>query len=754
MKRILISVALFALLAINTTGQISFNRVIMQVPNSTTTMNAVEIGDVTNDGLNDIVAGSVSYNLFYELYIVVYAQKKDGTMAAPITLNYTKTYQPLNDIEIADVNNDKLNDIVIAFGSSIGIYYQLPAGGFSVMKTLTGITASHGIKTGDLNNDGLIDILGFDNSSYKIFYQTPSGEFNLKSIPVKQTNYTQLQIGDLNGDGLNDIANTCTSQIEVLYQKNGMGITKADSLIINPISNGMHSTTISGFTIADVNNDGKQDIVTADGGNSGRMSLFYQIAGGKIDTANAKSYAAYDIPTPIRVADLNCDGDNEIIIGNDAWEKISIYNKHGLGDYSSYTLYPSLYYFKPFSLAVGDINNDKRPDIIDVDQNAKISILYNTSKPLTFDRYEKKALNLQIKKDTTVRDTIIYLAIPDTAKICKRNNFLKQQIHQTINNEHYSGDSLLIRHAMLCSAYTDTIKTAFSFTKKIIINTDTIKSIENRDLMTVSFGQTSFPSGSGYTYAFISSNICWSVTVDKDWIKPNNYSGNNGGNGKPVNSSVSFSISSNPTIYARTATITLSGDGFPSRIFTINQQGATPAIYTSTSSIILSESVSNSAYILIGANVNWKTSIDADWLTLDKMQGTPTGAGYDVITVIATPNITEIDKNATITFVGDENVVKTVTVKQSKKDLSAVKNISEEGIRIYPNPIQNKLIIETDLSHFDQQIQIYDLRGLSVYNANLTSQRCEIDFSNMQKGMYLLKLKIDGNILVRKLIKQ
>ena len=136
------------------------------------------------------------------------------------------------------------------------------------------------------------------------------------------------------------------------------------------------------------------------------------------------------------------------------------------------------------------------------------------------------------------------------------------------------------------------------------------------------------------------------------------------------------------------------------------------------------------------------------------MQGTPTGAGYDVITVVATQNTTDIDKNATITFIGDENVVKTVSVKQLKKDLNAVESPSEKGIRIYPNPIQDKLIIETDMAIENQQIQICDLRGLSAYNAYLTSQKCVVDFSNMQKGIYLLKLKLNGNVLVKKIIKQ
>jgi hypothetical protein len=41
------------------TGQMNFKNVIMQVPNTTTTMGAVQIGDINNDGLNDVVCGSV-----------------------------------------------------------------------------------------------------------------------------------------------------------------------------------------------------------------------------------------------------------------------------------------------------------------------------------------------------------------------------------------------------------------------------------------------------------------------------------------------------------------------------------------------------------------------------------------------------------------------------------------------------------------------------------------------------------------------
>jgi len=755
MKAVLIHTLLFLLVSANVIGQINFRNEVIQVPNATTTMNAVEIGDVSNDGLNDIVTGSVSCsNLFFVLYVVVYNQKSDGTLAAPFTLNYSNANQPLQDIEIADVNNDHLNDIILGFGSSIGIYYQLGGGGFSDLRTLSSINPSHGIKTGDLNDDGLIDILGFENSSFKIFYQTPTGDFNLTSIPVRQTNYTQIQIGDLNGDGLKDIANTWGSGIEIFYQKKGIGITKTDSLFISNINTDSYMTTLSGFTFADLNNDGRQDIATAYGGNTGRMKLFYQTADGKIDTLHAKSYAAYDIPTPIRVSDLNCDGDNEIIIGNHAWEKISIYNKYNLADYGGYTLHPSSYYFTPFSLAVGDINGDFLPDILNVNQNAKIDILYNTSKPLVFDSYEREVVNLQIKRDTTIRDTVIYSAISDTSIYCKRNNFRKFQIHQIWNNEHYSGDSLLIRHATMCTVYTDTIKSTYSFSKSFILQCDTIQSIENRDVLAVDLESATFSSKLNYTYASISSNICWKISVDQDWLKSSATSGSNEGSGKIYHHYVEFQISPNPTLNERTATITITGDGVPSHSITIVQEGAAPEVNTSASSIIVCDEVFNSAHLLIWSTVNWEISSDVDWLTVDKTQGTPSINNYEIITIQASPNTTYTEKNAVITITGAPDIVKKISIRQMKKGFNTEERTNDAGIRVYPNPVKDMLLIETDPAIVISHIRISDLRGMILYESNPNAHLNEVDFSRLPKGIYLLKMDMGSSIVVRKIIKQ
>jgi hypothetical protein len=455
MKKILPILLSLFILSGNAWSQIDFKRLTMQLPNSTTTVGAVKIGDLTNDGLNDVLVGSaVTESDQDEFNLYLYVQKTDGSLADPVRINVAATYPNVYDIEIADMNNDHLNDIVVGYGGSIGIFYQLPTGGFSAMTKLDGIDCTYGIKIGDLNNDGLKDIVGYDDSSnFKIFYQNKTGGFTLTTIPSKTWYCTQVELADVNGDNLVDLIKIYGSQIEINYQQNGVDITNDSTLIIN-----LHNKNsyLSGIAIGDLNKDGRNDIAVAYGGNSGQYNIYYQKPDGHMDTTNVKTGSTYDCPTPIRIADLNCDGDNEMIIGHSGWENISVYNKHGLADFNTYTLFPAMYYFNLYSMAVGDINNDHRPDIVTVGQNGKIDLFYNNSKPLTFDSYDHVVANFQMKRDTTDIQTVNYIPITDNAA-CKKNRSVKQLITGTYANENYSGDSLLIRHGTLCSSFTDTV---------------------------------------------------------------------------------------------------------------------------------------------------------------------------------------------------------------------------------------------------------------------------------------------------------
>lgn len=69
--------------------------------------------------------------------------------------------------------------------------------------------------------------------------------------------------------------------------------------------------------------------------------------------------------------------------------------------------------------------------------------------------------------------------------------------------------------------------------------------------------------------------------------------------------------------------------------------------------------------------------------------------------------------------------------------------IKKSALRIYPNPTNDKLIVEGEATYLTQ-LSIWNMLGQNVTNSIRTSgnnTRLEIDFSNLPNGMYILKSK-------------
>jgi len=82
--------------------------------------------------------------------------------------------------------------------------------------------------------------------------------------------------------------------------------------------------------------------------------------------------------------------------------------------------------------------------------------------------------------------------------------------------------------------------------------------------------------------------------------------------------------------------------------------------------------------------------------------------------------------------------------------LSVVKNEIENFI-MYPNPVSNGKLYMSSSIKLNKEVQIYALTGQQVYSKNLQNQE-PMDIANLNKGIYLVKIKEEGKIATRKLV--
>lgn len=92
-----------------------------------------------------------------------------------------------------------------------------------------------------------------------------------------------------------------------------------------------------------------------------------------------------------------------------------------------------------------------------------------------------------------------------------------------------------------------------------------------------------------------------------------------------------------------------------------------------------------------------------------------------------------------------------VLVAQNRGIQSPIeKNI--EGLSIYPNPVnmgQNFIYITSKLSSI-KHIEFYDVLGKRIFDTKITGR--ELNISNLNKGVYILKITENSKSETRKLV--
>jgi len=351
------------------------------------------IADLNNDGKPDVVVVNLFCNSSCSASSVsVLMGNGDGTFQPAVA--YVSGSPGAMSVAIADVNGDGKPDIIVAnyYDDSIGVLLGNGDGTFQpVLTYASGSTDSTiSVAVSDINGDGKPDVVVAVNNCgeeypcrglVNVLLGNGDGTFQPAVTYSSGGNYiASVAIADVNGDGKPDViaANLCSDfmpcsgpgSVGVLLG-NGDG-TFQPAVTYSSGGDYVNYFNSQAVAIADVNGDGKLDVIVTDpaGGPADDGAVGVLLGNGD---GTFQPVVIYDsggsILSAVAVGDVNEDGKPDLIVANECPTggscdigSIGVLLGNGDGTFQPVVTFSTPTYVT--SVAVGDVNGDGRPDVV------------------------------------------------------------------------------------------------------------------------------------------------------------------------------------------------------------------------------------------------------------------------------------------------------------------------------------------------------------------------------------------------------
>ena len=386
------------------------------------------IGDFNGDGLMDIVVGNTNSSAHT---VSVLLGKADGTFAPAV--NYAAGGAPTS-VAVGDFNGDGKLDIVVLYGFENAIVSVLLGNGdgtFQPFKTTTAGPAGGSVAVGDFNGDGKLDVAVSDNESpslgVDVMLGNGDGTFKAPVSYATAADPRMVVVADFNGDHILDLATVSSAgqAISVLLG-NGNGTFQAHQDFATTVSGGISLAVgdlrhvgkmdivvgcqssggvnvflsngngtfkaaknynvpagVDDIAVGDFNGDGKLDVAVTNAGTTGMVSILPGSGTGTLKAAVA--FGTNFGPTALAAADFNGDGKLDLVTANSGSPfgtptgNISVLLSNGKSLFDARSTYAvGTSSSDAHSIAAGDINGDKKPDLVlAISSENQISVLMN-----------------------------------------------------------------------------------------------------------------------------------------------------------------------------------------------------------------------------------------------------------------------------------------------------------------------------------------------------------------------------------------
>jgi len=327
---------------------------------------SIVLADVNADGFPDMVEATSAASVLNLSTIAVRLNNGLGAFGPVISTPIGVVNGSFRfGLAVADMNDDGVRDVVVtdAVNNGVLIFRGLNNGSFQTPPSAhaTGPTPAR-VVVGDFNNDAIPDIATSSTNQVSVLLGLGNGFFQTRlDAPLGPVGVDQggffMAAADIDNDGRLDLAVVCTQTSTVaVLRGSGNGSFQPALSIATPGST-------RSIAIGDLNTDGRKDIMITQ--NSYTMRLIPGLGNGTFgpiitieclnDTTQARGLA---------LADVNNDGKLDIITTNYiglTTGSIGVHISTGAGGFLAQTLYgsfPLASNFQYENVAAADVNGD------------------------------------------------------------------------------------------------------------------------------------------------------------------------------------------------------------------------------------------------------------------------------------------------------------------------------------------------------------------------------------------------------------
>jgi cysteine-rich repeat protein len=296
-------------------------------------------------------------------------------------------------IAVGDVTRDGVLDIVTANTTSedITVLRGMGGGNFDPSASYTTVVGAGGqdpsdIALADVTSDGLLDVIVATPTSDDAIVLVALGDTNGFLTPIRVPTLSggkgdspqAVAVADVTGDGEPDIVTANQSSNDVAIFRGVAGGATFLAGIYLDSDDGLLGSSPTNIAVADVSGDGRPDIVTS---NLGREDITVFVSEGGGAFAPAAIYSArigYDGSNPngLAIGDVNDDGILDAVVANVGSDDIVVVPGLGGGRFAPSQTSNIAGSIGPAveDVDLGDLNSDGRPDYVAAASNNSVFV--------------------------------------------------------------------------------------------------------------------------------------------------------------------------------------------------------------------------------------------------------------------------------------------------------------------------------------------------------------------------------------------